>query len=99
MSNPICSLREKILTNNHVFQRGQNLVPLQIRDKIHDFFTKSETFSAQWPFTCAGNKLYLHEKRKSLLITNMNHNLGDSVAEGTVSEPKCHFQHRQDEIQ
>ena len=25
----------------------------------------------------AGNKLYLHKKRKSLLITNINHNLGD----------------------
>ena len=39
MSNPICSLREKISTNNHVFQRGQNLVPLQIRDKIDGFFS------------------------------------------------------------
>ena len=23
---------------------------------------------------------------------NINQNVGDSVAEGTVSEPKCHFQ-------
>ena len=29
-----------------------------------DYFTKSETISAQWPFTYAGNKLYLHRKRK-----------------------------------
>ena len=57
-----------------------------------DYFTKSETFIAQWPFTYAGNKLYLQKKRKSLLITNINHNLSDSVAEETVSEPKCHFQ-------
>ena len=54
---------------------------------------KSETFSVQWPFAYAGNKPYLHRKRKSLLVTNINHNLGDSVAEGTVSEPKRHFQH------
>ena len=45
MSNPICSLREKMSTNNHALQRGQNLVPLQIGDKIHDYFTKNETFS------------------------------------------------------
>ena len=61
-----------------------------------DYFTKSETSSAQWPVTYAGNKLYLHKNRKSLLITNINHSLGDSVAEGTVSESKCHFQHLQD---
>ena len=58
-----------------------------------DYFTKSDTFSTKWPFTYAGNKVYLHKKRKSLLITNINYNLGDSVAEGTVSEPNCHFQH------
>ena len=58
-----------------------------------DYFTKSETFSVQWPFTHAGNKLYLHKKRKSLLITNINNNLGDSVAEGTDFEPICHLQH------
>ena len=53
--------------------------------KLMDYFTKSETFSAQWPFIYASNKLCLHKKkRKSLLITNINHNLGDSVAEGTV---------------
>ena len=57
-----------------------------------DYFTKSQTFSAQQPFTYAGNKLYLRKKRKLLLITNNNHNLGDNVAEGAVSEPKCHFQ-------
>ena len=55
-----------------------------------DYFTKSETFSAH---TYAGNKLCLHRKRKSLLITNINHNLCDSVVEGKVSEPKCHFRH------
>ena len=32
-------------------------------------------------------------KKESLLITNINNNLGDSVAEGTVSEPACQFQH------
>ena len=48
------------------------------------YFTKSEIFSAQWLFTYAGNKLYFNGKRKSLLITNINHNLGDSVAEGTA---------------
>ena len=58
-----------------------------------DYFTKSETFSAQGSFTYAGNTLYLHKKRKLLLITNINHNLGDSVVEGTVSVPKCHFHH------
>ena len=29
------------------------------------------------------------KKRKSLLITNINHSLGDNIVEGTVSEPKC----------
>ena len=50
-------------------------------------------FSARWSFTYAGKKLNLHKNRKSLLITNINHNLSDRVVEGTVSEPKCHFQH------
>ena len=63
-----------------------------------DYFTKNETFSAQELFTYAGNELFLHKKRKSLLITNINHNLGDSVVEGTVSEPKCHFHHWHDKI-
>ena len=58
-----------------------------------DYFTKSETFSAQWLFNYAGNKLYLLKKRKSLLITNINHKLGDSVEEETVSESKYHLQH------
>ena len=57
-----------------------------------DYFTKNETLSPQEPFTYAGNKLYLHEKIKSLLFTNINHNLGEIVAEETISEPKCHFQ-------
>ena len=61
--------------------------------KFMDSFTKSETLNTQWPFTYAGNKLYLHKKRKSLLIPNINHNLGNNAAEGTVSEPKCHFKH------
>ena len=36
--------------------------------------------------------LYFHKKRTSLLITNINLNLGDSVAEGTVSEPIFHLE-------
>ena len=40
-----------------------------------DYFTEGETFSAQWPFVQAGNKLYMHKKTKSLLITNINHNV------------------------
>ena len=56
--------------------------------KFMGCFTKSEIFSAQWPFTYAGNKLYLYKKRKSLLIPNINHNLGNSIVEWTVSEPK-----------
>ena len=31
MSNPICSLREKISTNNHALRRRQNLLLLQIK--------------------------------------------------------------------
>ena len=58
-----------------------------------DYFNKSETCCAQCPFTYAGNKLYLHKNRKSLLITNINNNLGESVTEGTNFEPKCHFKH------
>ena len=34
-SNPICLLRGKISTNNYVLRKGQNLVALQIRDKIY----------------------------------------------------------------
>ena len=30
-----------------------------------DYFTKSQTFSAQWPFTYAGNKLSLHKKENN----------------------------------
>ena len=59
--------------------------------KFMDYFTKSETFNFQWTFTYAGNKLYLQRKRKSLLITNINHNLGGSVAEGTVLNPHVTF--------
>ena len=50
-----------------------------------NYFNESEIFSTQLPFTYADNKLDLHKKRKSFLITNINHNLGDIVAEGTVS--------------
>ena len=64
----------------------------KLEAKFIECFTKSETFSAQWSFTCSGNKLYLHKKRRSLWVTNINHNLGDSFVEGTVSEAKCHFQ-------
>ena len=65
-----------------------------------DYYTKSETFSAQWPFTYAGNKLYLHKKKKkSLLISNVNNNLGNSAAGGTCYEPTCHFQYWQCKIQ
>ena len=37
-------------------------------------------------------------KKKLLLITNIDQNVGDSAAEGTVSEPKYHFQQWQDKI-
>ena len=57
-----------------------------------DYFIKSQTFSAQWPFTYAGKNLYFRKTTKLLLITNINHNLGKCVLEGTVSEPKCLFQ-------
>ena len=30
--------------------------------KFTDYFTKSQTFSVPWPFTYAGNKLYLYKK-------------------------------------
>ena len=30
--------------------------------KFMDYFTKSQTFSAQWSFIYADNKLYLHKK-------------------------------------
>ena len=66
--------------------------------KFMDYFTKSETFSVQWPFIHPGNKLYLHKIRKLLLITNINHNLGYSVGERTVSEPKYCIQHWQDKL-
>ena len=66
--------------------------------KFMDYFSKSETFSVQWSFIYAGNKLYLHKKINLLLITNINHNLGDSVGERTVSEPKYYFQHWQDKL-
>ena len=46
-SDPLCLLREKISTNNHALRRGQNLVPLQIGEKLLDYFTKSETFSSR----------------------------------------------------
>ena len=62
-----------------------------------DCFTKSQTFSEQWPFVYSGNKLYSHKKGKSLLITNFNHNLGNKVSEWNFSEPKYHFS--QDKIQ
>ena len=55
-----------------------------------DYFTKSERFSGKWSLTYAGNKIFLHKK---IPITNINQNLGDSVVEGTVCEPKCHFHH------
>ena len=39
ISNPICSLREKISTDNDALWREQNLIALQIRDKIHGLFS------------------------------------------------------------
>ena len=46
-------------------------------------------------FYFAGNKLLAKKiiiiKIKLLLITNINHNLGDSVAEVIVSDPKVTF--------
>ena len=44
-----------------------------------DYFIKSQTFSAQWPFIYAGKNLYFRKTRKLLLITNINHNLGKCV--------------------
>ena len=29
-----------------------------------DYFTNTETFSVQWFFIYAGNKLYLHKKKR-----------------------------------
>ena len=46
-SDPLCLLREKISTNNHALRRGQNLVPLQIGEKLLDYFTKGEKFSSR----------------------------------------------------
>ena len=95
-SNPICSLREKISTNNHTLWRGQYLVHCKPERKFEDYFIRSKTFIAKYPFIYAGNKLYLHKKTKLLLITNINHKLGESVREGAVSEPTCQFQYWQD---
>ena len=64
--------------------------------KFMDYFTKSETFSVQWPFTYAGNKPYLHRKRKSLLITNINHNLGDKCCGGDSFGAQTSFSTLQD---
>ena len=58
--------------------------------KFMNYFTNGQTFSAQWSFTYAGNKLYLH--KKLLPITNINLGKCVAVAEGTDSEAKCHFQ-------
>ena len=32
--------------------------------KFMDYFTNTETFSVQWFFVYAGNKLYLHKKKR-----------------------------------
>ena len=64
-----------------------------------DYFTKTETLSAQWSFISFGSKLNLHKKENPYWLLNINHNLGDSVAVETVSEPACHFQHCQVKIQ
>ena len=72
-----------------MLQRGQILVSWQIRDKIQIILLKKEHSVPNGCYAC--NKLYLHKKQKSLLITNINHNLGDSVVEGTISEPACHL--------
>ena len=39
------------------------------------------------------------KKEKSLLISNVNNNLGNSAAGGTCYEPTCHFQYWQCKIQ
>ena len=59
--------------------------------KFIDDFTKSKTFSAQRPFTYAGNKLYLHKKRKSILIINIYHNLGTVLRRGQFLSPNGTF--------
>ena len=61
--------------------------------KFMDCFTKSQTFSAQWPFTLLVTNSLQKKiiKIKLLLITNINHNLGDSVAKVIVSDPKVTF--------
>ena len=91
MSNPISSLREERSTNNCALRRGQIWYHGKSVTKFMDYFTKSKTFSRQWLFTYADNKIYLHKTRKSLLNTNINHSLSDRVVEETVYEPKCLF--------
>ena len=63
----------------------------QTETKFIEYFTTQQTFSDQWPFTYAGNKLYSH-KKKYLLITNINHNFGDSVVwRGQFQSPNVTF--------
>ena len=35
----------------------------QTETKFIEYFTTQQTFSDQWPFTYAGNKLYSHKKK------------------------------------
>ena len=90
ISNPICSLREKISTNNHVVQMGQNLVSLHVRQnswiislKLQHLVPNGLLLKLVTNSNCIKKVICI----KSLLITNIHNNLGDSVAEGRVSEP------------
>ena len=49
-----------------------------------DYFTNSEIFSAQYLSLMLVTKSTCTQKRKPLLITNINNNLSDSVVEGTA---------------
>ena len=75
---------------------GQNLVPLQIRDKIQGIISLKVK---QLVSNVLLLQLVTNSKKKSLFTTNINSKLGDSVAEVTVSEPTCHFQHWHGKIQ
>ena len=52
--------------------------------KFMDYFTNSEIFSAQYLSLMLVTKSTCTQKRKPLLVTNINNNLSDSVVEGTA---------------